>query len=303
MHRRTFLAAAGAGLILPGLLAAQPVRGRRPRPAAPTIVGAPAEVALTPWRTMPGVQVTVNGRGPFLFGIDTGFPGTVYVTAAVAQACNLPVVGQEQTSDPSGANPTTISTYGVRRLGIGPMTFGAVEAGEFPALLTGLPGPTLGGLIGMGLFQTATLVFDFPRQRIAVTDAAVPAADGRTVFGYQRGDFIELPVTIGDVVLPAHLDTGQSRRALMVPQETVARLPTRGEPRASGTARTVSQTMTMFTVDLTAPVRIGGVALPVTEVSYPTPVPFANIGAPALAGLVVKVDGRAGRVQFVPAAA
>jgi hypothetical protein len=304
MHRRTVLAAAGAGLILPSLATAQAVRRRvhRPPSAPPTLSGAPAEVTMTPWRTMPAVQAMVNGHGPYLFGIDTGFPGVLNVTPAVAQACGLAVVGQEQTSDPSGLNPVTIDTYRVPSLTLGGLTFSGMDAGAFPPLPSSIPGPLLDGLIGMGLFQSATLVFDFPGLKVAVTDAALPAPDQRTVFGYTPGDFIELPVTIGETVLPAHLDTGQSRRPLLVPQEALARLPVRGEPRASGTARTVSQTFTMYSVDIDAPVRVGEIALPVTEVSYPTPIPIANIGSRALERLVVKVDGRAGRVQFIPAA-
>ena len=293
MDRRTLLLAAAASAAAP-LVAAQPMRHVF---TPPVMSGAPGEVTMTPWRAMPGVQVLVEGRGPFTFGIDTGFPGMLSVSDAVAQAAGLTPTGQAQIGDPSGRNPVTVNRYTVAALAIGGMTFADVEAHA-----SGLPappsGPPLDGVIGMALFGPRTLVLDFKGRRVAVSGAGLPPADGASSFDFTPGRLIELKVAIGDVVLPAHLDTGQSRLPLIVPQVALAGLKTTGEPRKVGEAHTVSQTIIMYAQGIDAPVRVGSVALPITEVGYPTIVPIANLGAAALLQLVVSVDLRAGRVRL-----
>jgi hypothetical protein len=259
--------------------------------------GAPSEVVMTPWRAMPGVQVMVEGKGPFTFGIDTGFPGMLSLSDAVAQAAGLTPVGQVMIGDPSGRNPVTVNRYAVRALGIGGMTFADVEA-HASGIPTPPGGPPLDGVIGMTLFGPRTLVLDFKGARVGVSDTGLPPADGASSFDFTPGRLIELAVSIGDVVLTAHLDTGQSRLPLIVPQEAVAGLKTKGEPRKVGEAHTVSQTIIMYAQGIDAPVRVGGVVLPVTEVGYPTVIPVANLGAAALRQLVVSVDLRAGRVRL-----
>ena len=58
---------------------------------------------------------------------------------------------------------------------------------------------------------------------------------GRAVHREEAGPLIQLPLKIGEVVAPTHLDTGQSIAPLIVPQELVANLPTHGAPTKVGT--------------------------------------------------------------------
>jgi hypothetical protein len=297
-RRRLILAAAASGALPLAAVRAQPRLVRMHAPAPVQVRGAPAEVAMTPWRNMPAVQATVEGKGPFTFGIDTGFPGLADVSDAVAQAAGLAVVGQAQVSDPSGRNPVTVNLYKTAALSVGPMVFSDVQTGGF-ALPRPPGGPALDGILGMGLFSAYTLVLDFKGRRVAVSSTGLPPADGATIFDFTPGGLIELNLSVGDKLLPAHLDTGQSRAPLVVPQKALAGLATRGEPRKVGEAHTVSQTIVMYAVAIDAPVRIGAVRFPVSEVSYPTVAAFANLGSAALQDMAVKIDQKAGRIQFV----
>jgi hypothetical protein len=97
-----------------------------------------------------------------------------------------------------------------------------------------------------------------------------------------------------------HLDTGNTAQPLFLPAEAIAALPTRGEPRAVGRARTVSQEIVLQALDLTVPVSVGATRLPITAVSYPAAAPPGNIGSKALAGMVLTVDYPNRRVRIVP---
>ena len=50
----------------------------------------------------PYVMVTINGRGPFRFIIDTGTGADALVTPALAEQLGLPTVGHANLNDPSG---------------------------------------------------------------------------------------------------------------------------------------------------------------------------------------------------------
>jgi hypothetical protein len=255
---------------------------------------------MTPWRSMPAVQATIGGQGPLTLGIDTGYPATLTLADAAAQRLGLRTVGQAQASDPSGRNPIAINVYRAGEVRIGGLTIPGLD------VTGGGAGPTaigLDGVLGMGLFRDCTLVLDFAGRKVAVTHAGLPAPDGQTIFAVTASPFFELPLQIGQAAVLAHLDTGQTRSALLVPQETLSRLATRGAPRSIGQAHTISQTFDIFAVGLAAAVRLGGVTFPVTEVGYPTPVPIANLGSLALQGMKVSLDQRTARLRFETAAA
>jgi predicted aspartyl protease len=247
---------------------------------------------------MPAVAVTLNGKGPFTLGIDTGAPGYLHVSKAVAVAAGLTATGSDLVSDPSGRNPVTVSRYRVDVLTLGGLAFHDFPADDLPMPSAGV-GPPLEGVLGMDLFDALTLTLDFRRRQVATSAAPLPAGDGVGIVGYEPGPLIQLAVQIGDVTLPTHLDTGQTRAALIVPQEMVGRLATRGSPRKIGAARTISQNMELYSIALDAPVRVAQVRLPVAEVAYPTVIPIANLGSAALQQMVVVIDRPNKRVQFV----
>ncbi len=73
-------------------------------------------------RDMPFVQVTINGQGPFTFGIDTGTGGQALVTPELIQKLKLTTVGESEVGDPSGRN-----SHKVPLVQIGSLTVAGVE--------------------------------------------------------------------------------------------------------------------------------------------------------------------------------
>lgn len=275
---------------------------RQMRPPPPAMTGERADLPMELVSGMPVIVATVNGRGPYRFGIDTGAAGYLRLSPALAQALALAQVGEAMAGDPSGRNPTRIPVYRVDNLSFGGLTFSAVSTTPLPDL--GPRGPQIDGIIGVGFFEHLLLTLDYGGRRFSAGPGALPPADGHDVLEVTFDRTLpSIPVRVGDREFRLHLDTGNSVRPLSMPADVVATLPTRGEPQSAGRARTVSQEIELKTIELAVPVSVGATRLPVTSVGYPSPAPPGNLGSPALQTMAVTLDYANARVRIVPSPA
>jgi hypothetical protein len=248
---------------------------------------------------MPVIVATVNGRGPYRFGVDTGAAGYLRVSPALAQTLGLQQVGEAMAGDPSGRNPRRIPVYRVESLAFGGLSFSGISTTPLPDL--GPRAPQLDGIIGIGFFERLLLTLDYGARRFSAGPGALPAADGRNVLELTFDRSLpSLPVRIGEAEFRLHLDTGNTAYALFLPAETVAALPTRGEPRTVGRARTVSNDIEIRAIDLAASVSVGATQLPVTSIGYPSVAPPGNLGSLALQTMAVTLDYANARIRIVP---
>jgi len=291
--RRTVVLAAGAAVVAPSATLAAP---KMPQMPPARMHGEPGVLPMVEDWTLPAVEATVHGKGPFRFGLDTGAPGGLHLGSRAAAALALQPAGWTRVGDPSGKKPLRTPVYPPQTIGLGRLTFDGVETDGFPDVPG--PGPAIDGLLGMDIFDALTLTLDFKRRAVGFSRQALPPPDSVSVLAYPPGPFIVVPLAIGGVTVEAVVDTGQIRAPLMAPEAMVARLPTRGSPRSFGIAHTVSQTLTLYAVALEGSVRLGGVALPVTEVVYPTVTSLANVGAKALQDTTLTIDRASHRVRL-----
>jgi hypothetical protein len=263
------------------------------------MAGERADLALELVAGMPTILATINGRGPYRFGIDTGAAGYLRVSPALAQALDLQQVGEARAGDPSGRNPIVIPLYQVESLAFGGLTFTGISTTPLPQL--GPRTAQVDGIIGIGFFEHLLLAIDYGALRLRAGPGALPPANGRDVvdISFDR-TLISVPLRIGETVRNVHLDTGNTAQPLFLPAEAVAALPTRGAPRPAGRARTVSQEIELHSLDLAVPVSIGATPLPVATVSYPAAAPPGNIGSLALAGMALTIDYANARLRIVP---
>lgn len=262
-------------------------------PPPPQATGDAARVALAVTAGLPVIEATVNGKGPFKFAVDTGASGQVHVSDALASKLALTKVGEARAADGSGKNVRHVPLVGIDTIAIGGVSFGGVTGA-----VTNPRNGVIDGVIGMGLLPDYVLTIDYPGKTLGLDKGELPAADGKHVFEYQPGRVIVIPVKVGDVETPTHLDTGNARHPFIVAADIVPKLATRGEARSIGQAHTISNTVDMFAVDVTAQVRVGEVILPIKEISYPTVAPGGNLGTLGLLGVVLRVDQKNRRVSF-----
>ena len=76
----------------------------------------------------PAVEVSVNGKGKFLFAIDTGAQGTARVDSTLVERLGLKVTGQVNASDGSGQNVRSLDVVKLDSISIGDVQFRDVEA-------------------------------------------------------------------------------------------------------------------------------------------------------------------------------
>lgn len=273
---------------------------RMMRPPPPAMSGTSADLDIQLVAGMPTILATVNGRGPYRFGVDTGAAGYLRVTPALAQTLGLEPVGQALAGDPSGRNPVRVPVYRVDSLAFGGLTYSGISTTALS-----LPSPRLAGIdgiIGIGFFEQQLLTIDYGRLRLSAAPGALPPADGREVVDItlDRGGLVSVPLRVGETVHHVHLDTGNSRHPFFMPADAIPAVPTRGAARGIGVARTVSQEIQLQAIDLAAPASVGATRLAISEVAFPAATSAGNIGSLALVGMALTVDYTNRRVRIVP---
>lgn len=257
-----------------------------------------ATLPSTPHRGMPRVNIMLNGKGPYAFAIDTGAPGPVIIDPKVVAELGLQKVGEEMMNDGSENNQYPAPVYGIDSLTFGTKTFSSLTG---VAVDMGRWGATVSGMFGMDVFKDHVLVLDYAADEVSIEEGPLPPADGISRFDVviRPDGMIELPLTVAGQSMAAVLDTGNTIKSGFSASDGLAAKLRREEGVVSGTARTVTNNITLRTAALAGPVTLGPNTLPVTHFNYPTPGGYeAILGSAALAGARLKVDQRSRRIEI-----
>ena len=130
----------------------------------------------------PYVMVTINGRGPFRFIIDTGTGAEALVTPSLAEQLGLPTVGHATLSDPSGQGGKRVPILLMESLELAGVRFENVRAvqSEFFA-----ESGTCQGLLGFTLFRDFLLTLDFPNRKVTLADGSLTPDGGKNVLPFR----------------------------------------------------------------------------------------------------------------------
>lgn len=269
----------------------QMVRRMRPMSPPPAFTGDVAQVRMDLSMAAPVVEVRIAGK-PYRFLVDTGAGGHGRIRPELADALGLQATGEAVAGDGSGRTQTR-RTFRIDSLELGAVHFSGLDFAEVGRLPPGVD-----GVLGHGLFASHLLSFDFPKATLSLSRAELPV--GALVYAPDpRG--IALPLTVGAEQIQARIDTGNAIGQLVLPAALAERLPKTGEPRIVGRARTAISEMEIKQAAIGVPVRLGGTALNVTEITWPSLDELGNLGARAFSSSVLRIDQRNRRVQIVPA--
>lgn len=304
MNNRPLAAVAGLALCCPVpslvAVAAQeaPVQRQVRGVSAPPvrIEGACAAVPMRLVNNIPVVEVTIGGRGPYRFGIDTGAAGHGRISAALATELGLPQVGEARTPAPGGTTATR-PIFGAGPIALGRVTFH--DAGLLT--LSDVRGPNRGwdGILGLDMFAGATLTLDYGNGVAMVGPA--PVTDG-VAATFDHG-VPEIPVEVAGRTFRVDLDTGNGAAGFFLAEAEARALPLDGAPVERGRARTSFGEFAILEAPLAAPITVGGHALAWRQVGWPPARGTGNLGSRALAGTVLRVDRRNARVAVSASAA
>lgn len=280
--------------LLAAVLAASPV-GAAMRPPPVRVV---ADMPMLFRGTSPAVNVMVNGKGPFLFMIDTGGQGKARADVSLVGQLGIARVAEAVSGDGSGRNNRWLDVVEFDRLNVGGVEFRRVPALSREYNRSAKLAP-IAGILGYNLFDGYLLTLDFIAKRVRLERGALPPADGKTVLNYEAPyDTPIVEMTMGGLRLVADVDSGDIG-GITFPQALVQALPHIGEPRVVGTGRTISNEFQVSEVKLRGNLRIGEHELADPIVRFNEIHDNINLGAAFLAGYIVTFDQKNRRVRIV----
>ncbi len=291
------LAALALVAVLVGLLHAWHGGGVRDI-AAPAGLDVPATGVAAPMQSLGGrpmVDVTIQGKGPFPFILDTAATSSV-IDPALQEELALPA-GSFAASLPGGKQVPLIT---IEELRVGEATLRELAAVVLPvaSLFPGEPRPQ--GVLSALAFPGHLVTFDYPGGKITIAKGELPPADGRRIFTYPEDDPIPgVPLRIAGREVRVHLDTGASA-ALMLPRRYLDVLPLASTPEESGKERTPAGAVPILAARVKGPIEMGAHTLDLGPVRFGDALEgdTGKIGYEALKSFVITLDSRNRRVRF-----
>ncbi|MBV9009125.1 MAG: serine hydrolase [Verrucomicrobia bacterium] len=265
-----------------------------PRADAENSVNIPPDGVSVPMLSLggrPGLNVRINGQGPFPFVIDTGANRTV-IEPTLARELSLP----------SASDGIVIKS----------LQIGAANLRQVPAMvgqLLAMPGQgdSPRGVLSALSFHGYLLTFDFPRKQITLRPGALGEANDKTIFSYGQGEeFPTVPVNVAGHDVQVHLDTG-APVVLALPTKYKDEAPVNGKLEEGFKVRTPSGEFPIYRGTLKGDIRIGGYTLGTHEIFFtdaapaPNAPPHGQLGSAALNYFVVTLDSLNRRIQLAKA--
>ena len=247
-----------------------------------------------------GLDVTINGQGPFSFGFDTGASGDAWVTRALVTKLNLPRVDRMRISDGSGLNSHDANTVLIDSLRLGDLSFERLRA---PVLGDG-PRPDdeteAYGTLGFELFRDYLLTLDYPRNQLRVATGELPQSDDQTVLNLSLD--VGAPHVEIDVAghrMRASIDSGNVG-GVVLPRSMADSLPLRHPLRSMGKVASSLGSFDLFQGELGGNLKIGTFTFQQPVLFFSDLVQIPNLGRDIIRMFAITFDQRNRRVRFTP---
>jgi len=244
----------------------------------------------------PLVQVTIDGRGPFNFILDTGASVTV-IDENLAAELGLPVVGEGHIGDPSNPEAFVSKRVKAQTLELGDLELSGVTLLTFQ--LRKMMGDRYGGILGLPDLAGILVTLDYPGRRVILTLGEL-SPDGPQVVAYQsEGGLISLPLRICGKVLAAHLDSGNPG-TFMLPKGLANQCAFKAPPVEVGMAATVGTSSAIWGARIDGNVEVAGLDFIDPEVVLSDRLSeWANIGFDALQDISLSIDQKNKRLRMI----
>lgn len=258
----------------------------------------PLEIPLKMDGGMATIELMVNGKGPFVFGIDTGAQGGARIDASLMETLALKSTGQLRATDGSGRNPQMAEMVKLESIEIGSLRFADVTAGSRNFRKSPRP-LNIDGILGLSVFSEYLVTLDYPAKLLRLEKGELPKADGAEILDYKsKGGIPLLEMSVGSTKIDAHLDSGNMVGAFVLPTAFAEKLTRASEPVVVGRARSASGEMEIKQVQVKDVIRLGRHEFPEPTVTYPALSDIGNVGAKTLSQFVVTFDQKNERVRL-----
>ena len=179
--------------------------------------GGCTSVAILP-AAIPVVEVTIGGKGPYRFAIDTGAQGHGRISTELAEELGLPTVGEVGTPA-AGGGVATRPVYGAPEVSVGGVSFKNVDL----VALSTVRGPTVewDGILGNELIKLLPLTLDYGNARARFGG---PGLSEGLPIRFDSGIPV-LPVEIAGQKFSVHFDSGNGAGGLFLDEAAAKSLP------------------------------------------------------------------------------
>ena len=265
-------------------------------------VAVPEPIATVPLKFIigkPAVSVTINGKGPYDFFLDTG-AGMTVLDADFVEELQLPISGTTRIGDPANPQAIEAKTATVKRLTIGSAAFQDVEVVTWDrAGLYRGAGPR--GVIGNPLFANLLLTLDLGKGEARIARGEVAPGPDVVSYAPSEGGVFRIPVSIGAINIEAAIDSG-SPSGLSLPKRYAEQLKLATPLAEIGRGRTANSDFVLYSATVDATARIGSNTFVRPVVTFNDVLPGALFGAQILRHMVMTIDQKNRRIRLTPAA-
>jgi len=242
----------------------------------------------------PFVMVSINGKGPFRFVIDTGTGGEAFISSQLAHDLDLPGAGQARLSDPSGQGGQRVPMVLIHSLNVAGVEFSSVHAVVHPF---NADDGDCQGLLGFVLFRDYLLTLDFPNRRMMLQTGSLAPDGGRSVVSFRMPDGVPIvSMRIGPVEIDAQIDSGGA--GLTLPEQIAPQLKFSAAPTAFSNGESLSTRFQIKAARLDGDVHLAGYTFAHPFVEIHPAFPLANFGSCPMQSFALTFDQKSGLIRF-----
>lgn len=232
------------------------------------------------------ISVSVNGKGPYRFGFDTGASGIGRVDASLTSELQLPAVGTAETSD-------GIRTASAQEVAVQDLRLGMLDRRNVTVLSRDYNGgrkagmKPIQGIIARDFFADVLVTINYPARTITFSEGSLADTPGAISYGAS----LSIPVCFSQRCYPAKIDTGSSR-SIVIPKDLATKVAATA-PVAIGQGARTNSVSQLFEMQLLEPVRVGNLTATKQTVLFAVPSDDSiNVGSDFLKDYVLTLDQR-----------
>jgi hypothetical protein len=246
---------------------------------------------------IPTIKVMINGKGPFVFSVDTGGGPQADIDTSIVTQLGLPSNGKVRGGDPSGQNSREFDTVRVDSIAVGGIEFRNVTALSREQRI--IPNyPKVDGILGFSLFSEYLLTLDYPAQQLRLARGELPAVNGADILSFESPHRIPvIDLAVGSFKVKAHIDSGNMVGGFILPASLVEKLTLAAPAITVGHARTVTNDIEIKQAQLNETIKLGSTEFPQPTISFPA-LSDLNIGFKILKEFRMTFDQKNKRVKF-----
>lgn len=251
---------------------------------------------------LPYIEVSIAGKGPFLFGFDSGFGGEMELDSELASTLQISASGSQRIGDGSGQNEANLPTALVKNTSVGNYHVAQTVAVLRRNARSNIPGmENVKGILGMRFFGQRQITIDYPKLLFGISSESLPKANNTDVFDYSEvgGGVPMLQIKIGNSVVNAVVDSRSMSGSFKIPQGIAEKLTFITTPKLVGQGRTISSTIDINQVQVAEAIIFGKFVFEKPTITFPALNENAIIGAGLLRKFAITIDIKHHRIRFV----